>query len=64
MNIITLVRMEDSRKFQGFLDWDVLSRQMNFYYFDEDKNGWTSDKLGLFRPLPIEDDTQPKAIGG
>lgn len=64
MNIITLVRIEDNKRFQGFLDWDAMSRQMNFYYFDEDKNGWTSDKLGLFKPVPIENDAQPKAIGG
>ena len=64
MNIITLVRIEDGRKFQGFLDWDALSRNMNFYYFDEDRNCWTSDKLGLFKPLPIENENTSKVIGG
>ena len=53
MNIITLIRKVDGAKFQGFLDWDGLSRQMNFYYYDEEKDGWTSDKLGNFKPIPI-----------
>ena len=26
---------------------------MNFYYYDEEKDGWTSDKLGNFKPIPI-----------
>ena len=57
MDLIILVRIEDNKKFQGFLDWDAMSRQMNFYYFDEERNGWTSDKLGLFKPVPLQDKT-------
>jgi hypothetical protein len=52
MNIITLIRISDGRELQGFLDWDGMSRQMNFYYYDEDKGGWLSDKLGSFKPVP------------
>jgi hypothetical protein len=59
MNIITLIRKTDGIEFQGFLDWDGLSRQMNFYYYDEEKDGWTSDKLGNFKPVPL----LPKATG-
>ena len=54
MNIITLIRKIDGLKFQGFLDWDGMSRQMNFYYYDEEKDGWTSDKLGNFKPIPLQ----------
>jgi hypothetical protein len=53
MNIVTLIRKSDGIRFQGFLDWDGMSRQMNFYYYDEEKDGWTSDKLGNFKPIPL-----------
>ena len=57
MNIITLIRKSDGMKFQGFLDWDGMARNMNFYYYDEAKDGWTSDKLGNFKPVSIPSET-------
>ena len=53
MNIVTLVRIEDGKRFQGFLDWDGMERNVNFYYYDNEKNGWSSDKLGKFKPIPL-----------
>ena len=61
MHIETLVRIEDGKKLQGFLDWDPMERKVNFYYFDEDKMGWVSEKLGKFRPLPLPE--EKKVIG-
>ena len=58
MNIVTLIRKSDGIRFQGFLDWDGMSRQMNFYYYDEEKDGWTSDKLGMFKPVPLQTETR------
>ena len=61
MNIVTLIRKSDEIRFQGFLDWDGMSRQMNFYYYDEEKDGWTSDKLGNFKPIPLQPEI-PEAL--
>lgn len=59
MNIVTMIRIEDGLEFQGFLDWDGMTRQMNFYYWDEGKKGWLSDKLGKFKPVPK---TRPPSV--
>ena len=65
MNIVLLERIADGRRFQGFLDWDGMSRKMNFYYYDEDVPGWVSDTLGNFRPIPAKgENTDKKVING
>ena len=54
MAIVTLIRNADGLPFRGFLDWDKITPgQMNFYYYDETKRGWISDKLGGFRTEPL-----------
>lgn len=64
MNIVTLIRISDGKKFQGFLDWDGMSRNMNFYYYDDEKiGGWTSEKLGKFKPVPLPEETTKQVIG-
>ena len=62
MNLEIMIRKEDGKPFQGFLEWDGMTRNVNFYYYDEERDGWTSDKLGNFKPLPIP--THEQVIGG
>lgn len=66
MNIVTLIRIEDGKRFQGFLDWDGMERNVNFYYYDDEKNGWSSDKLGKFKPIPlnVQEEINANVIGG
>ena len=64
MNIVTLVRIEDGKKFQGFIDWDGMERNVNFYYYVDEKNGWCSDKLGKFKPIPLNEEINSNVIGG
>jgi len=64
MNIVTLIRIEDGVKVQGFLDWDPMgSRMMNFYHYDEERQAWVSLPIGKFKPVPIVDD-KSNVIGG
>ena len=54
MNIVQLIRKSDGAVFQGFLDWDPMSRKMNFYYYSDTLDGWTSAPLGEFKPVQIQ----------
>ena len=67
MNLVKLVRKSDGKTFQGFLAWDqIQSRQMNFYYYDDARDGWVSDNLGAFRPesLPVAEEESGKKVLG
>jgi hypothetical protein len=63
MNLLTLVRIETGIKFQGFIDRDVLTHGLNFYYFDEYTGKWESDTLLKFKPV-AQEVKETKVIGG
>ena len=64
MNIVTMVKISDGKKFQGFLDWDKMSRKVNFYYYDTERKLWVSEDLTNFAPVPLKEPKSKKVIGG
>ena len=50
MNIVTMIRIEDNKSFQGFIYQDQYTRRFVFNYFNDEKNKWETIGIEKFKP--------------
>ena len=50
MNIVTMIRIEDNKSFQGFIYQDQYTRRFVFNYFNDETNKWETQGIVYFKP--------------
>ena len=50
MNIVTMIRIEDNKSFQGFIYQAQYTRRFVFNYFNEENNRWETNVIEKFEP--------------
>ena len=50
MNIVTMIRIEDNKSFQGFIYQDQYTRRFVFNYFNDETNKWETNVIEKFKP--------------